>query len=105
MIVKATQRGVPEERIAKALNVDVLSIVRKRRLLEGICPEVADILKDKQIAINTFAELKKMVPLRQIEAAELMVAMNKFTMSYASSLVAATQSQLVESDKPKRVNY
>jgi ParB-like chromosome segregation protein Spo0J len=70
MILKAIERGVPEERIAKALNVDVQSIVRKRRLLEGICPEVAEILKDKHIAINTFTELKKMVPLRQIEAAE-----------------------------------
>jgi hypothetical protein len=33
-----------------------------------------------------------------------MVAMNKFTTSYAKSLVAATpQAQLVESDKPKQV--
>ena len=104
MIVKAVERGVPEDRIAKALNVDVQSIVRKRRLLEGICPEVADILKDKHIAINTFTELKKMLPLRQIEAAELMVAMNKFTINYAKSLVVATpQAQLVEQDKPKHV--
>jgi ParB-like chromosome segregation protein Spo0J len=104
MIVKAIERGVPEDRIAKALNVDVQNIVRKRRLLEGICPEVADILKDKHIAINTFTELKKMLPLRQIEAAELMVAMNKFTTNYAKSLVAATpQTQLVEQDKPKHV--
>ncbi|MDI3469912.1 MAG: ParB N-terminal domain-containing protein [Pseudolabrys sp.] len=104
MIVKAVERGVPEDRIAKALNVDVQNIIRKRRLLEGICPEVADILKDKHIAINTFTELKKMLPLRQIEAAELMVAMNKFTTNYAKSLVAATpQAQLVEQGKPKHV--
>jgi len=104
MILKAVERGVPEERIAKALNVDVHSIARKRRLLAGICAEVAEILKDKHIAIHTFTELKKMAPLRQIEAAELMVAMNKFTTSYAKSLLAATpQSQLVETDKPKRV--
>lgn len=104
MIVKAVKRGVSESRIARALNVDVQNIVRKRRLLEGICAEVADILKDKHIAINTFTELKKMLPLRQIEAAELMVAMNKFTTNYAKSLVAATpQAQLVEQDKPKSV--
>ncbi len=104
MIVKAVQRGVPEERIAKALNVDVQSIVRKRKLLDGICPEVAEILKDKHIAIATFTELRKLAPLRQIEAAELMVAMNKFTINYAKSLVAATpQEQLVETDKPKQV--
>ena len=104
MILKAVQRGVPEERIAKALNVDVSSIMRKRRLLEEICPEVADILKDKHLAINAFTELRKMAPLRQIEAAELMVAMNKYTVSYARSLLAATpQSQLVDVDKPKHV--
>jgi hypothetical protein len=104
MILKAVERGVSEERIAKALNVDVQTIRRKRQLLEGICREVAEILKDKHIAIHTFAELRKMLPLRQIEAAELMVAMNKYTVSYAKSLVAATpQMQLVESSKPKRV--
>ena len=104
MIIKAIRRGVPEERIAKALNVDVQNIVRKRRLLDGICSEVAEILKDKHIAIATFTELKKLLPLRQIEAAELMVAMNKFTINYAKSLVAATpQEQLVEADKPKKV--
>jgi ParB-like chromosome segregation protein Spo0J len=104
MILKAVERGVSQERIAKALNVDVQSIRRKRHLLHGICSEVAEILKDKHIAIQTFLELKKMMPLRQIEAAELMVAMNKYTISYAKSLLAATpESQLVESTKPKRV--
>jgi ParB-like chromosome segregation protein Spo0J len=104
MILKAVERGVPEEKIARALNVDVQSIVRKRRLLDGICAEVAEILKDKHIAIATFTELRKMVPLRQIEAAELMVAMNKYTTSYAKALLAATPpAQFVEADKPKHV--
>ncbi|MGP0091237.1 MAG: plasmid partitioning protein RepB C-terminal domain-containing protein [Xanthobacteraceae bacterium] len=104
MILKAAEQGVSEKRLAKALNVDVQSIRRKRHLLDGICTEVAEILKDKHIAIHTFSELKKMMPLRQIEAAELMVAMNKYTVSYAKSLLAATpQSQLVEAAKPKRV--
>jgi ParB-like chromosome segregation protein Spo0J len=104
MIVKAVERGVPEERIAKALNVDVASIVRKRKLLDGICSEVAEILKDRHVAVHTFAELKKMVPLRQIEAAELMIAMNNYTISYAKSLLAATVSdQLVDPSKPKRI--
>lgn len=104
MILKAVERGVSEERIAKALNVDVQTIRRKRHLLDGICPEAAELLKDKHIAIQTFTELKKVVPLRQIEAAELMVAMNKYTVSYAKSLLAATpQDQLVESSKPKQL--
>jgi hypothetical protein len=104
MILKAIERGASEARIAKALNVDVANIRRKRRLLEGICAEVAEILKDKHMAIHAFAELRRMLPIRQIEAAELMVAMNKYTISYAKSLLAATpQSQLVEPTQPKRV--
>jgi hypothetical protein len=104
MILKAIERGASEERIAKALNVDVAHIKRKRRLLEGICDEVAELLKDKHLSINTFWQLKKLGPLRQLEAAELMVAMNKYTTSYAKSLVVATpQAQLARPDKPKRI--
>jgi len=104
MILKAIERGVSEERLAKSLNVDVASIKRKRRLLDGICSEAADILKDKHVAIHALAEFKKLAPLRQIEAAELMVAMNKYTIGYARSLVAATpQAQLAEGYKPKSV--
>lgn len=104
MIVKAVERGVPEKRIAKALNVDVAMIVRKRNLLDGVCSEAAELLKDKHIAYNTFAELKKMGPMRQIEAAELMIAMNNYTTNYAKSLLAVTpQDQLANTDAPKRV--
>lgn len=102
MILRAIERGASEERIARALNVDVTSIRRKRRLLEGICPEAAELLKDKHIAINAFWQLKKMVPMRQIEAAEIMVVMNRFTIGYVKSLVAATPaSHLVAGRKPR----
>ena len=104
MILKAIERGVSEGRLAKSLNVDVASIKRKRRLLDGICSEAAEILKDKHVAISALVEFKKLAPLRQIEAAELMVAMNKYTIGYARSLVAATpQAQLAEGYRPKSV--
>lgn len=104
MIIKAIERGVPEQRIAKALDIDIASLRAKVRLFNGICPEVIDMLKDKDIHMNAISILKRMLPLRQIEAVELMVAMNKFTASYAQSLLAATpQAQLVEPSKPKRV--
>ena len=104
MILKAIERGVSEERIARTLNVNVAVIQRKRRLLVGICSEAAEILKDKHVPINTFGELKKMAPLRQMEAAELMVAMNKYTITYARSLIAATpQDQLADVLKRKTV--
>jgi hypothetical protein len=104
MILKAIERGVPEERLARALNVNVDAIRRKRKLLDGICPEAAELLKDKHVPINAFAEIKKMAPFRQIEAAELMVAMNKYTINYAKSLFAATpQNQLSAGHKRKSV--
>jgi ParB-like chromosome segregation protein Spo0J len=103
MIMKAIERGVPESRIAKALNINISSIRGKKKLLDGICPEVADMFKDKHVATHTFTELKKLSVMRQIEAAEVMIAMNKYTTSYARSLVLATpQSQLVEPSKPKQ---
>jgi hypothetical protein len=103
MILKAIENGVPEERIARSLNVDVGSIRRRRKLLDGICAEAAELLKEKHIALNTFSELKKLGPIRQIEAAELMIAMNNFSNSYVRSLVAATpKGQLAPDFKPRQ---
>ncbi|CAA7625575.1 plasmid partitioning protein RepB C-terminal domain-containing protein [Magnetospirillum sp. SS-4] len=105
MILMAIKDGVPEERIASALNVNVDYIRRKRALLEGICPEVVEMLQDKHVPVNTFDELKKMRPIRQIEAAQLMVAMNKYSITYAKSLVGATSpSQLIDRSRRKRIN-
>ncbi len=102
MILKAVERGVPEHRIAKALDFNVSSIKQKRRLLDGVCSEAAELLKDKNCPINTFQSLKKMKPMRQVEVVELMIVMNNYSVSYSKALLAATpQEQLVESEKPK----
>lgn len=104
MIVRAIERGVPEEKLASALNLDVGAIRRRRGLLAGICPEVVELLKDKSINANTFESLRKMKPLRQMEAADLMTTVGNYTGSYARALLAATrQADLVKSDQPKRV--
>ncbi|PBB44970.1 chromosome partitioning protein ParB [Mesorhizobium sp. WSM3866] len=100
MILKAIEKGVPEERLAKALNVNISSIRHKKALLDGICPEAAELMKDKHVPINTIGLLKQLKPVRQIEAIELMIAMNRFTSNYARSLVAATpESQLMRGKK------
>jgi ParB-like chromosome segregation protein Spo0J len=96
MILRAIERGVSEDRLATALNVKLDNIRRKRRLLDGICADAAALLEDKHVSINTFDTLKKMGPERQVEVAQLMVAMNKFTISYAKTLLAGTpDAQLV----------
>lgn len=90
MILRAVERGVSEVRIAAALNVDVALIRRKRTLLNGICPEAAELLKARHCPINSFRALRKMKPIRQIEAAELMIAANNFTVPYVDAILAAT---------------
>ena len=104
MILKAIERGVPEDRIARSLNIEIGTLRMRKTLLSGICAEAIEELKDKDVAISTFAILRKMTPIRQIEAAELMSAMNQFSTTYATSLLAATpKEQLVCSDKGKTV--
>ncbi len=93
MILRAIDRGVPEARIAAALNVDVTLIRRKRTLLNGICPEAAELLKDKHCPVNSFRSLRKMKPLRQIQAAELMIAAKNYTVAYAEAILAATDAE------------
>jgi ParB-like chromosome segregation protein Spo0J len=104
MIVRALERGVSEEKLARALDVDVKAIQRRRSLLEGVAPEVIDLLKTHTVNPVTFDVLRKMRPMRQVEAAELMLSANNFTSAYAKALLAATrQADLMRQDKPKRV--
>jgi RepB plasmid partitioning protein len=105
MVVRAIERGVSEDKLAKALNLDVKAIKRRRTLLVGVCPEVVELLKDKSVNPNTFGVLRKMKPMRrQIDAAELMSTAGNYTASYAKALLAATrQIDLVKSDRPKQI--
>lgn len=104
MIVRAVERGVPEEKIAKALNVNVASIVRKRTLLDGICEEATELLKDKMVSGKVFGILKRMKAFRQIECAMLMNDAGAYSFSYAQALLAATpKSQLLDPEKPKKL--
>lgn len=104
MIVRAVERGVSEAKIASALNVDVKSIILKRKMLDGICKEAIELLKDKMVSGGVFRVLKKMVPMRQIECAELMNSMNVYSVPYAKALLAGTpKDKLTEPDKPKKI--
>ena len=47
MLRRAVERGVAADRLAKALNVDISQIHKKVNLLESICPEAAEMLKDQ----------------------------------------------------------
>jgi len=103
MILKALNAGVPEARIAKALNLAVHTIRTNRSLLNGICPEVVGLLKDKPVAHATLAHIKKVKPIRQMEIAELLVMSGTYSATYAKALVAITPpDQLVDEGRSKK---
>jgi hypothetical protein len=93
MIVRALERGVSEEKLARALNVDVKVIRQRRHLLSGISQDVAELLKDKPVGHNAFQKLRKMKLIRQLEVAELMVSANNYTSSYAKALLATSKPE------------
>lgn len=104
MIRRAVDRGVTPERLAKDLDVDVSHILKKLNLLDGICPEAAELLRDLTFSPNLGSVLRKMKPTRQVECVELMVSTNNITVAYAQALVAATPCSLLVGDaKPRKI--
>ena len=103
MILNAVRNGVSEERLARALNVNIANIRIKRNLLVGICEEAADLLRDKHIPMNAFTELRKLKPMRQIVAAEMMIAMNRYSIGYARSIVMGTPDDQLVNGRRKAV--
>jgi hypothetical protein len=103
MIVKAVNLGVAPERIAAALNIPIRVVKAYMNLLVGIHTEVADLLKDKQIAPGTLRKLRHVSGVRQIEIAELMVAANNYSAGYAEALILGTpKDQLNGAEKPRK---
>lgn len=105
MIVRAIERGVSMQKLARALNVDVAAIRQRRQLLNGIHADVAELLKDKPVGINAFQKLRKMKPIRQLEVAELMVSANNYSANYAKALLVTTRpADLVKPDTAKKAS-
>lgn len=105
MIRRAVDRGVTPERLAEALNFDVSYIMKKLNLLDGVCSEAVEILKDQHFSADVGAVLRKMKTTRQVECAELMISANNITVAYARALLAATPGDfLVDITKPRKVS-
>jgi hypothetical protein len=102
MIVRAMDRSVPAEKIAEALELDVGTIRRRFRMLDGICAEAIEMLKETNCPMKSFDILRQMAPIRQVEAADLMIGQNNFSTMFARALLAATpENQLVDPRKKK----
>lgn len=101
MILRNLENGVTEEEIAAALDVNVATIRAKRNLLDGICSEAAETLKDKRVGNDAFSVLRKMKAVRQTEVAGLMVAANNYSRRFAQLLLTGTRTELLAA--PERV--
>lgn len=105
MLRRAVARGVSPSRLAEALAVDVRTIAKKLTLLDGICPEAAELLKDHHFTADISRVLRKMKSTRQLECVELMVSANAVTVAYAEAmLVATSEDQLEVGRKPRKLN-
>lgn len=105
MILQAIRKGVPPERIAQTLSVNVERIRERERLLDGVVSEVVELLKDRMVSRGVFAILRKMKPLRQIEAAEMMISASRLNVPYAKMILAASRpDMLIEVKKPRQLD-
>jgi ParB-like chromosome segregation protein Spo0J len=103
MICKAVELGVQPERIAAALNIPLRVVKAFMNLLVGIHAEVADLLKDKNVAPRALRSLRGVNAVRQVEIAELMVGTNNYSEAYVEALILATpRDQLVHAAKPRK---
>lgn len=102
MILRAIEKGVSEKRIASALGVNISGIKNKRKLLDGITQEVVEMLKDRHFPDATINVIRKMKKPRQVEAVELMIAANNFTVAYIGALLMATPEEQLRGSKAKK---
>lgn len=87
MLKKAVESGVSLNKLEAVLGITADTLQSKFNLLNGICDETATILAEKHVPYTVFNVLKKMKPIRQIEVANIMTALNNFTRKFALSLL------------------
>jgi hypothetical protein len=95
MIVEALKSGVAEERVAATLNVNIGAIRKRVQMLDGICSEVVEMLRDRKISLELFPVLRKMKPIGQIATVELMVLRNDYSVSFAKTRLAISPPALL----------
>ncbi|MGC1015741.1 plasmid partitioning protein RepB C-terminal domain-containing protein [Pantoea agglomerans] len=100
MLKEAVRVGVPEDMLCSALNISSDSLKSNLSVLKGICPEVIELFNDRDIPKNTFMILKRMIPFRQIECANLMIKFDNYSKIFAQSLYHSSSPELLN-DKGK----
>lgn len=100
MLKEAVRVGVPEDMLCSALNISSDSLKSNLSVLKGICPEVIELFNDRDIPKNTFMILKRMIPFRQIECANIMIKFDNYSKIFAQSLYHSSSPELLN-DKGK----
>lgn len=98
MLQEAVTKGVPKDHLARVLNIDPSHLHKKLKLLEGLCPEAIELLKDRQFSSEISRVLRKMKSTRQVECVELMLSADSLTVNYAEALLAATPVEMLVSE-------
>ncbi|QRM18985.1 chromosome partitioning protein ParB [Dechloromonas sp. TW-R-39-2] len=102
MLQEAVAKGVSKDRLAQSLNIDISSLLKKLKLLDGICPEAVELLRDLQFSPEISRILRKMKATRQVVCVDLMLSANSLTVNYAEALLATTPAELlVGGEKPE----
>ncbi|KUM24132.1 hypothetical protein AU467_06795 [Mesorhizobium loti] len=79
------------------------TIAAGQELVIGICTEAVDLLEDCGVHPKIFGLLRKVVPSRQVEITQLMIALDRVKVHCAKVFVALTpQSQLAEPSIPRK---
>ncbi|MBW5869610.1 ParB N-terminal domain-containing protein [Yersinia enterocolitica] len=95
MIRKALKSGVSIEKLSEALGISIDILKGKINLLDGIDPEVVNLLANQNVPKATFYALRKMKNIRQIECACIMNNMENYSEKFSLSLLHNTQPNLL----------
>jgi hypothetical protein len=105
MINLAIEKGVSEDKIAKALDIDMVSLKQKKTMLKGISQDVIELIKDKIFSEKVFRLLRKMKPNRQLIAVQMMIDSGKYTYDALKIIYdASCDDDLVVPKNSKRVS-
>lgn len=101
MLKDAIKAGVPMELLSSSLNISIESLKGRISILNGISPKVVEILNDKDVPKATFMALKKMVPLRQLECANIMIKLDNYSTNFSNSLLQSSPKETLLESKNK----
>ncbi|WP_033576989.1 ParB/RepB/Spo0J family partition protein [Dickeya chrysanthemi] len=94
-MLKIAMERVSIEKLSSSLGISIDTLKGRSKLLDGIDPKVISLLSDKHTPRAIFNVIKKMKPIRQIEAANMMISFDNYSRNFALSLLNGTKPDLL----------